>query len=112
MKIEDEILERIERLPDEKKAEVLRFLERVEASLTPEQTPCTVSERAAASMLWIAEHRSEFAGQWVAMDGARLVAHGADARAVADQARRLGVSVPFLHRVEAEEPVALWGGWL
>jgi hypothetical protein len=112
MKIEDEILERIGRLPDEKKAEVLRFLERVEASLTYEQTPSTVSERAAASMQWIAEHRAEYAGEWVAMDGDRLVAHGADARAVAGQARQLGVSVPFLHRVEAEEPAAIWSGWL
>lgn len=78
----------------------------------PSREAATVSERAAASMQWIAEHRAEYAGQWVAMDGARLVAHGADARAVADQARRLGVSVPFLHRVEAEEPAAFWGGWL
>ncbi len=112
MKIEDEILERIERLPDEKKAEVLRFLERVEASLGRRQISGTVSERAAASMQWIAEHRAEYAGEWVAMDGARLVAHGTDARAVADRARQLGVSVPFLHRVDAEEPAAFWGGWL
>ena len=112
MKIEDEILERIERLPEEKKAEVLRFVERVEASLSDEHMPRAVSERAAASMRWIDKHRSEYAGQWVAMDGERLLAHGPDARAVATQARQLGIKVPFLHRVEAEEPVAVWSGWL
>jgi hypothetical protein len=112
MKIEDEILERIGRLPEEKKAQVLQFLESVEASVSRQQPPGTVSERAAASMRWIDEHRAEYAGQWVAMDGDRLVAHGTDARDVAERARQLGVSAPFLHRVDAEEPAAFWGGWL
>lgn len=112
MKIEDEVLERPRHLPDEKKVEVLRYVERVEAALEREQLPRTVSDRAAASLKWISEHRTEYAGQWVAMEGDRLVAHGPEAKAVAQEARRLGLAVPFLHRVADPSEGDAWGGWL
>jgi hypothetical protein len=112
MKIEDEVLEKLRHLPDEKKADVLRYVERVEAALARERLPGTVSDRAAASMRWIDAHRAEYAGQWVAMDGDRLVAHGVDARAVADEVRRLGLQIPFLHRVGEAGEGEIWGAWL
>jgi hypothetical protein len=41
---------------------------------------------------WVEAHREEFLGQWVALDGGKLVAHGTDARAVYDEARAQGVA--------------------
>jgi len=68
--------------------------------------PYRTSERERA---WIEQHRDEYIGQWVALDGDRLLAHGANAREVADAARAAGVKAPFLERIEPK-PEAYWGG--
>ena len=36
----------------------------------------------APSLRWIEEHRAEFAGQYVALDGDRLVAHGTEPKEI------------------------------
>lgn len=51
-------------------------------------------------MKWLAEHSSEYAGQWVALDGDRLIAHGSDAAEVYAAARNAGVSLPLVEFVE------------
>ncbi len=64
----------------------------------------------AGEMAWLKAHGNDYLGQWVALDGDRLVAHGADARAVRDEARRQGVEVPLMHRPSGTEtePQAFW----
>jgi antitoxin ParD1/3/4 len=59
---------------------------------------------------WIEEHRREYMGQVVALDGDRLVAQGTDPRAVYLAARQAGVEVPSLVVVRAEEELP-FGGW-
>lgn len=59
---------------------------------------------------WINAHRGEYLGQWVALDGARLVAHGTDAKEVYDQAREQGITAPYLERVSPKQE-AFMGGW-
>ena len=46
----------------------------------------------APSLQWIAEHRAEFAGQYVALDGERLLAHGADPQPVIAAVRASGLN--------------------
>jgi hypothetical protein len=60
---------------------------------------------------WVEAHREEFLGQWVALDGGNLLAHGTDARAVYDEARAQGVDSPYLDRVMPKVD-AYVGGWL
>jgi hypothetical protein len=59
---------------------------------------------------WLKEHRHEYIGQWVALDGDQLVSHGTNARAVSEAARDAGVEVPFFTRVEPDEELP-FGGW-
>lgn len=59
---------------------------------------------------WVEAHREEFLGQWVALDGGDLVAHGTDARAVYDEARARGVDAPYLDQVLPKVD-AYVGGW-
>ena len=40
-----------------------------------------------------------FVGEWVAVDGKSIVAHGRDAASVATTARAGGIEVPFIFRV-------------
>ena len=61
-------------------------------------------------LLWLEEHANEYLDEWVALDGNRLVAHGTDARTVYDEARRLGVGTPLMHRPSPRPapPEAFW----
>jgi antitoxin (DNA-binding transcriptional repressor) of toxin-antitoxin stability system len=54
----------------------------------------------AAAFQWINAHASDYHGQWLALDGDRLLAHSANLAEVAAAARALGVQFPLLHLVE------------
>lgn len=61
-------------------------------------------------MRWISEHRDEYIGQWVALDGDRLVSYGADLGKVFDEAKAQGVKVPFTAFIEDPNQPSM-GGW-
>jgi Family of unknown function (DUF5678) len=48
------------------------------------------------SRRWIAAHRAEYAGQWVALDGDRLIASGDTEAEVADAAEVDGAYLPLI----------------
>jgi predicted DNA-binding antitoxin AbrB/MazE fold protein len=59
---------------------------------------------------WLREHQAEFAGQYVALYGGQLVAHGTDGREVFRKARAAGFPRALMVQVEAaDEPP--FGGW-
>ena len=60
---------------------------------------------------WLEAHRDEYLGQWVAVEGDSLVAHGTNPREVYLAARDSGIEVPYLVRVENREG-PFTGGWL
>ena len=60
--------------------------------------------------LWLANESAPYAGQWVALDGNRLVAHGPELATVSAAARAVGVQRPLLtHLAPAGELPS--GGW-
>ena len=59
---------------------------------------------------WLDEHRAEYAGAWVALEGASLVAHGASARQVLDAAMSAGYDQPLVVHVPSELPLPFGGG--
>ena len=61
-------------------------------------------------MLWLATESKPYAGEWVALSGSHLVAHGPDAAEVREAARAAGVERPLLtHLPPAGEES--FGGW-
>jgi hypothetical protein len=61
------------------------------------------------ALQWVDEHKEEFDGQFVVLDGDQLVAHGTDSKTVYDEARAKGYESPFLKRIKAK--VLPFGGW-
>jgi hypothetical protein len=50
---------------------------------------------------WLAQHRDEYAGQWVALDGNRLLSHGLLLKQVMAEIAQLGVKDALVVRAEA-----------
>ena len=76
----------IAQLPPPERAKLRGMLEQPDAQATASDAPCAKAPRdkrlpdrpmppgGEEASRWIAEHRREYAGQWVALDGARLIA--------------------------------------
>ena len=62
-------------------------------------------------LAWISQHGREYQGEWVVLDGSRLIGHGVDPEPLVERARSQGVERPLVTRIE-EESIASTGGWL
>jgi hypothetical protein len=111
MKIEDEVLEQLRALPEEQKPKVLRYVRSL-AEAAREAEHARRDERTKAARRWISEHRAEYRGRWVALDGDRLVASSEDGREVVAHVGSEGIEGPFVTRIEADDEQAFCGGWL
>ena len=60
--------------------------------------------------LWLAKESGPYASQWVALDGSRLIAHGAELATVSAAARAAGVNRPLLTHLPPEGELP-FGGW-
>lgn len=60
--------------------------------------------------LWLANESGPYSGQWVALDGSRLVAHGPELATVSAAARAAGVTRPLLTHLPPEGELP-FGGW-
>lgn len=52
------------------------------------------------SVKWLMEHSADYSGQWVALDGELLLAHGMDPKEVFAAADAAGVQHPLVTQVE------------
>jgi hypothetical protein len=59
---------------------------------------------------WMKEHQEQYAGQYVALFGETLVAHGTDGREVLRQSRAAGFPRALMVRIEAADELP-FGGW-
>lgn len=118
----EQVIETALTLPLEGRRQLRECLQRQErldtapppvATTAPPRSAETVEqqlERFRKAMKWIDEHRAEYLGQWVALEGDRLISHGPDALQVDAAARAAGITSPFLEQVlEEEKPFC--GGW-
>jgi hypothetical protein len=68
------------------------------------------SKRFEREMQWLKEHRAEYSGQWVALDGDRLISHSQNAQEVFAAAEASGVRLPLVTRVDLQDDLP-FGGW-
>lgn len=77
-------------------------------------TPRIVGETAPAKdrskeQAWLTAHRGDYAGEWVALDGDRLLGHGSNLKEVAEAARDAGVKDALIARVESSHALPYIG---
>jgi len=67
------------------------------------------NEKFQQALQWIEEHKEEYDGQFVLLEGGQLIAHGNNPKELYAAARAKGISVPFVKRVKAKD--LPFGGW-
>lgn len=103
----EQALTLVQALPPREQQRLWRWLDERQRPDSRVSNGVTVRER---EMQWLREHRHEYIGQWVALDGSRLISHDKDLGKVFDAARAQGVAVPFTAFVEDPDQATM-GGW-
>lgn len=103
----DRIIEEVRRLAPEQKRRVREALDGEDQYRVQ---PSDHSVDLSSELRWIEKHRSEYAGQWVAVRGDRLLSSGTDGREVYKAARAAGDERPFVTRVEPADELP-FAGW-
>jgi hypothetical protein len=105
----ERILDQVKRLTPEERRQLREVLDREAVCVAA--PPSRGNEgRWEREQRWLGEHRDEYVGQWVALEGDRLLASGADGRAVYEAAREAGVRAPLVTRVESRDELP-FAGW-
>jgi len=108
----DQILKSIKQLSALDQERIRRWLDEESPSNGEGDSSQANSDRSAKSLRWLYENREKYAGQWVALDGDRLIANGPTAREVYSKAKAEGVEIPFVELVTEPEQMPFTGGWL
>ena len=108
----DQIIKSIEQLPASEQERIRRWLDDRGTSNGEADDSEVHATRSAKSLRWLYENREKYLGQWVALDGDRLIASGATAKEVYSKAKAEGVEIPFVELVTEQESGPFTGGWL
>lgn len=106
----ERILNEVKRLTPEERRKLREALEREAVCAVVLPSAGVDNDRWEREQYWLDEHRDEYQGQWVALEGDRLLASGADGRAVYEAARAAGVRAPLVTRVEPRDELP-FAGW-
>ena len=107
----DQIIKSIAQLPAAEQERIRRWLEEKKRQTKKDKTQAHAN-RSARSLRWLHENREKYSGQWVALNGDRLIASGPTAKEVYSKAKAEGVEILFVELVTDPEPAPSTGGWL
>ena len=108
----DQIIKSIEQLPAPEQERIRRWLDENGTPNRERNASQPHANRSAKSLRWLHENRDKYSGQWVALDGDRLIANGPTAKEVYSKAKSEGFEIPFVELVTDQDPVLSTGGWL
>lgn len=111
----EQILQQIEQLPLLEQVRLEQMLEERRTTPVPsakpprdKRLPAKPMKDRSREMAWLAAHRHEYAGQWVALDGDRLIAASPDRQELSAAIKAAGVELPLIHRIAApDEPLPM-----
>ena len=106
----EEVLENVRLLPKFEREKFSKLVEAEKKQDIPNSEDSKIrGEKFRLALNWIEEHKEEFDGQFVLLDGDNLIAHGKEAKPLYTEARDKGIEIPFVKRVKAKE--LPFGGW-
>ena len=73
------------------------------------RVPCEPMTDRTREFNWIEEHKHEYAGQWVALDGDRLVAASPIQQEVWDAVKTDDATLPLVHRISSPDDLPYIG---
>lgn len=100
----EEAIEIINQLPPFELAKVRDWINEHKTVVLKEK-----NDKFRLALQWIEENKEEYDGQFVLLDGEKLIAHGKEAKPLYTKARKLGIEIPFVKRIKAKE--LPFGGW-
>lgn len=112
----EQIKESIQQLPPVERENLKEWLNNGKTEKTDQEEKANRTQLAEEQELfrqsldWIQKHREEYDGQWVALYGSKLLAHGTDGKAVHAEAKTKTDKTPLMHRVSVKELMP-FGGW-
>ena len=124
--IEKKVIEKLRVLPDDQQAEVLKFVEDLAGLETkaleqvkprgrdhaqPTDSDNGHDETRERRIEWLKSHREDYGGQYVALDGDRLIAVGPNYRVAREKARVAGKTNAFVTYLSKPDEIAEMGGW-
>ncbi|MGE0131940.1 MAG: DUF5678 domain-containing protein [Blastocatellales bacterium] len=115
----ENILSLIEQLPSTERAKLDQLLarqkaqqqaqsENVKPPLDKRVPPAPLPDQKAI-LRWLSEHSHEYAGQWVALDGERLIASGSNREEVRRAANESGAYLPLVTRIPSPDDLPFAG---
>src|SRR5262245_24949015 len=112
----ENILRQIDQLPPVEQSRLARLLEERRAERAPQPAKAPRDKRLpnrpavddSRERAWIKEHRHEYAGQWVALDGDRLIAASPNQTEVWAAVKDDGATLPLVCRIPSpDEPLTI-----
>jgi len=100
----EQAIEIIRQLPPPERVKIRDWIDE-----NKERTEVENDEKFKLALQWIDVHRREYDGQFVLLDGDRLIAHGTNPGELYEKARKIGIQSPFVKRIKAE--ISPFGGW-
>lgn len=107
----EQVVETIQKLSAAEQERVLRWLAEKKRPRKIENNWDERTEKFHLAMRWIDENREKYLGQWVCLDGDKLISSGVDAKEVFAEAKAKGIKIPFIEQVREEETSPFWGGF-
>ncbi len=111
----ENILKLIEQLPSTERIRLNQLLgqrEPAPAKAKPpldKRVPCEPMPDDTRERQWIKEHKHEYAGQWVALDGDRLIAASPVQQEVWDAVSADSATLPLVHRIPSPDDLPYIG---
>ena len=109
----ESILMLIEQLPSTERRRLNQLLKQQEAVRAKppldQRVPCEPMPDRTREMNWIEEHKHEYAGQWVALEGDRLIAASPIQQEVWDAVNTDGPTLPLVHRIPSPDDLPYIG---
>ena len=110
------IKQQIAGLSPQQRSELILYLQEQEkqdvssSAASPDSDAAEIMRQRRAQ--WLKTHRDEFGGQYVALDGDRLVGTGRNFHEALQAARALGVAQSFVTYLPKTDEIGYMGDWL